>query len=153
MVPGLLGGRMKKELEMKTIEPTKSAPRAASAAKGLRGPKELLLAARSQLLSGFGDKVDTLKRPENAAIEDLAPVFHDQFVASLLNRLEFERLQLVNEAIGRLNDGSYGKCADCDEVIAQRRLQAIPWAVRCVACQELWSAARQADGFDEELAA
>ena len=116
-------------------------------------PQRMLLSARSQLLSGFGDKVDTLKRPENAALEDLAPVFHDQYVASLLNRLDFERLQLMNEAIARIASGNYGICADCDETIAPKRLEAIPWAVRCVVCQEAWAALRQTEEFDEEMAA
>lgn len=122
-------------------------------AKNQLDPQQLLLSARSQLLSGFGDKVDTLKRPENAAIEDLAPVFHDQYVASLLNRLDFERLQLVNDAIARIKSGGYGICTECDEPIAPKRLQAVPWAVRCVTCEEAWTADRRVEEFANELAA
>lgn len=42
----------------------------------------------------------------------------------------------IRAALKRLADGSYGTCAECDEPIPTRRLQAIPWAVCCVRCQE-----------------
>jgi DnaK suppressor protein len=130
---------------MKTITST--------ATKQRMNPHQLLLSARKQLLTGFGDKADTLRRPENVALEDMAPVFHDQFVASLLNQLDFERLQLINEAIERVKSGVYGICSECEESIAQKRLQAIPWAVRCVTCEAAWTPVRQVEEFGEELAA
>lgn len=42
----------------------------------------------------------------------------------------------IREAIQRIDDGTYGICEDCDEDISQRRLAAVPWALRCVRCQE-----------------
>ena len=42
----------------------------------------------------------------------------------------------LRAALNRVADGTYGCCIDCDEPIAARRLAAVPWAARCIACQE-----------------
>ena len=41
----------------------------------------------------------------------------------------------VTDALQRIQDGSYGKCADCGKSIPEGRLEARPEASRCVACQ------------------
>jgi DnaK suppressor protein len=43
----------------------------------------------------------------------------------------------VEEAIGRVDAGTYGACANCGQPIPRPRLEAIPWARLCVQCQEL----------------
>lgn len=45
-------------------------------------------------------------------------------------------LRQVKAALKRMRDGDYGICIDCDEPMNQKRLTAIPWAERCVPCQE-----------------
>lgn len=47
------------------------------------------------------------------------------------------RLNTIEGAISRLDDGSYGVCADCKADIPPRRLQALPFATLCVSCQSL----------------
>ena len=42
----------------------------------------------------------------------------------------------IQAALGRIESGQYGRCEECDEPIVMRRLKALPWASRCVACQE-----------------
>ncbi len=42
----------------------------------------------------------------------------------------------VDEALCRLAAGHYGRCADCGEPIPRTRLRALPFAVRCLRCQE-----------------
>jgi DnaK suppressor protein len=42
----------------------------------------------------------------------------------------------VEEALRRLQHGTYGRCLTCGQPIPERRLEAIPWAVRDVACEE-----------------
>ena len=44
-------------------------------------------------------------------------------------------LTLVHNALKRLADGTYGLCQHCAKPIPARRLEAIPWAERCVACE------------------
>lgn len=43
-------------------------------------------------------------------------------------------LKLVNEAIQRMNDGLYGNCAACDEIINPERLTALPYTTKCINC-------------------
>jgi DnaK suppressor protein len=43
----------------------------------------------------------------------------------------------IDGALQRLADGSYGLCADCGEAIALARLQSLPQAQRCLACEAL----------------
>lgn len=45
-------------------------------------------------------------------------------------------LQLVNEALERLKNGSYGLCVACHEEVQVKRLEAVPWARHCIECQE-----------------
>lgn len=44
--------------------------------------------------------------------------------------------QQIDEAIARLEEGTYGLCSDCGVEISEKRLKAVPFARRCVACQE-----------------
>ena len=54
-----------------------------------------------------------------------------------LIRMKSETLQRVREALVRLDAGEYGDCADCGGEIAEPRLRALPFAVRCRACEAL----------------
>jgi DnaK suppressor protein len=47
-----------------------------------------------------------------------------------------EALGRVDEALGRIEAGEYGDCLDCHVEIAEQRLRALPFAVRCTACEE-----------------
>jgi len=46
-------------------------------------------------------------------------------------------LKSVRTALERLSVGSYGTCLHCEEDISLKRLEAVPWAAYCVACQAL----------------
>jgi phage/conjugal plasmid C-4 type zinc finger TraR family protein len=49
---------------------------------------------------------------------------------------ELEKLQdEVTAALAKLEVGTYGKCEECDRPIPEGRLEALPWATRCVDCQ------------------
>ncbi len=48
----------------------------------------------------------------------------------------WETTRAVESALERIGTGEYGWCEGCGESIKARRLQAVPWATRCVACQE-----------------
>ena len=41
---------------------------------------------------------------------------------------------MLNNALKRIEDGSYGKCIDCKEEINEERLTAIPYTLRCINC-------------------
>ncbi len=51
---------------------------------------------------------------------------------------EARRAQAIEEALRRISRGEYGRCVDCDIAIAMDRLKLVPWAARCLDCQENW---------------
>lgn len=61
-------------------------------------------------------------------------VFEQQRDLALRERAE-QHLALVDAAIGRLADGSFGTCIRCGRAIAAERLEALPWAAHCIDCQ------------------
>jgi DnaK suppressor protein len=72
---------------------------------------------------GFGKRVGD---GTSIAVERLALVAaHDRMVALLAD---------VRRALAKLDDGSYGRCDTCGTAIPPGRLEALPWAVRCVGC-------------------
>ena len=44
-------------------------------------------------------------------------------------------LREVKAALSRIHDGSFGLCVDCESAIGAKRLAAVPWASRCIQCQ------------------
>src|SRR5258708_22347721 len=53
-----------------------------------------------------------------------------------LIQMKSETLNKINDALTRLEQGNYGNCFDCGEEIAEKRLRALPFAVRCKDCEE-----------------
>jgi DnaK suppressor protein len=60
-----------------------------------------------------------------------------------LIQMKAETLNKINEALARLEEGTYGYCFECAEEIAQPRLRALPFAVRCKDCEEAREIAQQ----------
>jgi DnaK suppressor protein len=56
---------------------------------------------------------------------------------------ESNLLRQVRTALRRIRDGSYGTCIECDWAISPKRLAAVPWASRCIQCQETADRDRQ----------
>ena len=53
-----------------------------------------------------------------------------------LVQMKSETLNKINDALARLETGNYGNCFDCGEEIAEKRLRALPFAVRCKDCEQ-----------------
>jgi DnaK suppressor protein len=53
-----------------------------------------------------------------------------------LIQMKSETLNKVNDALRRLEQGDYGYCYECGEEIGEKRLRALPFAVRCKECEE-----------------
>jgi DnaK suppressor protein len=62
--------------------------------------------------------------------------YNREFLFSLSNN-ERQMLMLVDEALARMDEGIYGSCTHCGQQIGRQRLEAVPWARFCIACQEL----------------
>ena len=60
-----------------------------------------------------------------------------------LIQMKSETLNKMNDAVARLEQGDYGYCFDCGEEIAEKRLRALPFAVRCKDCEEAREVAEQ----------
>ena len=61
-------------------------------------------------------------------------------------------LRSVRAALERIAEGTYGTCLDCEEEISHKRLQAVPWATLCLACQEQTDHEHQAGvGYQERV--
>src|SRR5688572_27293653 len=72
-----------------------------------------------------------VKDAEEQSMEDFV---RDMDVALMV--MESETLRRIDEALARLEEGTYGVCASCEERIANARLQALPFATLCRDCQE-----------------
>ena len=42
----------------------------------------------------------------------------------------------LDRSLHAISDGSYGLCVDCEEPVSLKRLESIPWASRCIHCQQ-----------------
>ena len=60
-----------------------------------------------------------------------------------LVQMKSETLTKINDALARLEQGDYGNCFDCGAEIAEKRLRALPFAVRCKDCEEARETAEQ----------
>jgi DnaK suppressor protein len=98
--------------------------------------RELLTAKRAELTSGSPPGGAALSDLGGMSCEDQAPVLHDQFIEFHLKRLDYQKLKLIDAALDRLTTGDFGLCVQCGEMMASKRLAAIPWADCCVTCQE-----------------
>jgi DnaK suppressor protein len=99
--------------------------------------RAILVKKRESVLAGLGMKFDTLARMGRVAEDDQAQISHDEFISLRMNRLDYTQLRMVEEALDRLDSGDFGVCLSCEEPIAPKRLDAIPWARYCVVCQEM----------------
>ncbi len=63
-------------------------------------------------------------------------------VDTTISRALEDELNAVKTALKRFDSGSYGICVDCGQPIERERLEAIPWALRCVRDQQKLDAAR-----------
>jgi DnaK suppressor protein len=59
--------------------------------------------------------------------------YDQEFTLGLIEN-EQETLKLIDEALGRVEDGTYGTCAECEQPIARARLEALPYTRYCIEC-------------------
>ena len=96
-----------------------------------------LLAERARLVEERGAAIvapDQMTYDSQAAAA--SQVFAQQRDLALRDRTD-QQLALVEAALARLDDGTFGTCIRCGQPIAAERLEALPWAPRCIDCQRL----------------
>jgi RNA polymerase-binding transcription factor len=113
--------------------------------------KKMLVARRSELQAEVQDKMRDV-RAEGAwggkqtevfdAVESSEADIQEDIELALI-QMKSETLNKVDDALSRLEHGDYGYCFDCGEEIAEKRLRALPFAVRCKDCEEAREVAEQ----------
>jgi DnaK suppressor protein len=97
---------------------------------------------RTSLTAKRADLAQAAGRRDGIAIERTADALDEVIFAAQreLTTRNLERnaglLRNVNGALSRIAGGTYGTCLHCEEEIGHKRLNAMPWATLCIACQE-----------------
>ena len=93
-----------------------------------------LNAERRRLLDELGEPIENPgQMTYGSQAAAASQVFEQQRDLALRERSRAE-LVLVDAALRRIEDGTYGTCSSCGNPIAPERLEAIPWAPTCIDC-------------------
>ncbi len=109
-------------------------------AKQIEELKEILLERKEIItknIQGSRDSIDSLKDSECKDEYDYAEVSSDSFKEGIIANQQIKELNEIEDAIKRIEKGTYGVCEMCDESIAIGRLRAKPFAKYCTPCREI----------------
>jgi len=101
--------------------------------------KRRLLTKKEELLRLVIKSEKDGREADEEATQDIADKAANSYTKEFLFHQSDESrrvLQLVNQALERMKDGTYGQCVECQEEVQQKRLEAVPWALHCIECQE-----------------
>jgi DnaK suppressor protein len=87
------------------------------------------------------DEIAIEKAPD--ALDEVVLAGERELAIRNLDR-DSNMLRQIRRALARIADGSYGVCLHCEEDIAGKRMNAVPWAGFCIKCQD------QVDRFEIE---
>lgn len=112
--------------------------------------KKILVGRRREILSEVHEKMRDVRTEGPTAnlqgvldtVESSEADIQEDIEFALI-QMKAETLQKIDEALSRLEEGSYGNCFECGEEISERRLRALPFAVRCKDCEEAREVAQQ----------
>jgi len=116
--------------------------------------KRMLDARRREIMSEVHEKIRDVRTESGKG--KMSEVFDqgESSEADIQEDIEFALIQMkaetlskINEALVRLEEGAFGYCFECGEDIAQPRLRALPFAVRCKDCEQARENAMQRDRF------
>jgi len=116
--------------------------------------KRILEERRREILSEVQEKMRDVRTEgasgEGQGVLDAAETseadIQDDIEFALL-QMKAETLQRIDEALARHAEGTYGNCFECGEEISERRLRALPFAVRCRECEEEHEVAERRERF------
>ena len=108
--------------------------------------KKRLELYKKRLVERRAALVETVSKTEQdgrQADEEVARDLADKASSSYTKEFLFKKsnddrfiLQLIQEALDRLEKGNYGTCVACGGEMQQKRLDAVPWARHCIECQK-----------------
>ncbi len=102
--------------------------------------KQILLERKELItknIQGSRDSIDSLKNSECNDEYDYAEVSSDSFKEGIIANQQISELKEIEDALKRIEKGTYGICEMCDESIAIGRLRAKPFAKFCTPCREI----------------
>ncbi len=91
--------------------------------------------ALRQALAGDLSLLNELREQSSGDMFDFAADTASGELNSQLAEVESRELLQIEEALKRINDGTYGQCDDCGKAIPLKRLQALPYATECIDCK------------------
>ncbi|MDO9181992.1 MAG: TraR/DksA family transcriptional regulator [Bacteriovorax sp.] len=97
--------------------------------------KTLLLQAKIKIMNGgiLRSNEDLTVSSDDLSDEaDLATSVINQQVTFNMRQRELGKLKAIEEALYRMEQGSYGHCEECDESIGEKRLENQPWTTLCI---------------------
>jgi DnaK suppressor protein len=111
-----------------------------------RALKRMLQERRLALLNDVrarkrGARADNLKDREVLDEGELSEADIQEELGFALMQMKAETLSKIATALRRLEEGAYGSCLECGGDIPEARLRALPFAVRCKACEEAMESA------------
>ena len=105
--------------------------------------RDALLRKRGEILNERGGHSLITSMENNTRQGDMADQAsgnNEVHIQLKLKQTDAKILNAIEEALWRIDQGSYGICRDCGEPIAFPRLDAIPWTRVCISCKEKQSA-------------
>ncbi len=101
--------------------------------------REVLIKRRDALRKALAGDLSLLKELRDQSSGDVVDFALDSVqdeINSQLAEVESRELANIEVALEKMRDGSYGKCEGCNNPIPAVRLQALPYATYCIACQQ-----------------
>jgi DnaK suppressor protein len=102
--------------------------------------RKRLLAKRDELLADLVKNREVSDETVDESAQDMADratsAYTKEFAYSL-SESDRKTLLLIDQALGRLDAGTYGTCVHCAQPVQEKRIEAVPWARHCLDCQEL----------------
>ena len=94
----------------------------------------LLLNRLSELNTRLSGVEAELDKPTDADVEERATEREGDEVLEGLGNAGLLEIKMIQAALERVADGTFGECVACGEPISEARLDAVPHAARCVKC-------------------
>ncbi len=104
----------------------------------LKKARETLQEMRAQLLRNVRQDLHEgreASKDEGMDTYDLASDARDREINLILTDRDRDKLQAIDDALARIDEGSYGVCESCESDIAEGRLEALPFTRLCISCQ------------------
>jgi DnaK suppressor protein len=134
-----LNGTIKRESRKATATPSRSVARDVAL-------RAILTARQREMQRDVQERIRDGRTSHGREVRDEiehSDENHQDDIDLALLQMRTETLVRIDHALARLDAGKYGSCAECEAEITERRLRALPFAVRCQRCEGIREQARE----------